>query len=789
MYPAFSAVFRHAGMAGCALALLAGATTMPARAGDAPSVSSPSRFHHPRKPSSRRDASPRRTVQQPPHETIMVVGTSSHPAAVNVHPAGQTTYSASRDAFGTHVGQSVADMVVTIPGVSFVAGNGPRDVVVSVRGSGDRQAYGMKNIQVLEDGFPMTQPDGTARSDLIDPHAYDGIDVFQGPASTVYGNYAINGAINFRTRQGADIHGVEIGSDFGSFGMINNYATLGLAGKKYDLAIFGSDVRGNGFIANSGYQTSTENLRLRVNLTSADRLIVKFVNNITDTYLPVRLSLAQYRANPFQSGCSDASHAAAGCASVSLLENGSYGTRVAVSPQAAGLGRFDRRTVAGLRWEHDVNASTTVRTQFTYDQRHIDQPTSPYAYTGPYDSYAGSSDVTNRSHVGGMDLTSFGGISFDDMDALSMVYNVTPAGHAHQGALSQSSWSHQWNAGLRFHEDLHFAPAWHLVVGLGGTYSGLHAAETLFTGSTAGTSQKVVTADRHFFNLAPEASLIYTPSRAWTLHTRVGTAYATPTTSNLFITPQGTYGNNTRLRSETSLGFDLGADWRPLPTLNLQATGFYEFYHNELVSQSAGVNTVGSYTFNAPASQHRGVEIGATWTPLPRALPGGRIMLSYTYDNQIYTSYTEVLSNTTILRALDRSGRSIPGVIPHFLNARFLYDQPDGPLEGVGGFVEVTWRSDYWLDNANILKAPGYDLLNLELHYDPPERFGFAHRLHGFFEIQNLANQTYIAGATNITDVLGANGHDAGASTLATRTGSIYAGSPRAFFGGVRIRF
>ncbi|GAN82489.1 hypothetical protein GHA01_11650 [Novacetimonas hansenii] len=720
-------------------------------------------------------------------ERITVIGTSHVPATLR--PAGQTTYSASRESFAGHVGQSVADMVVTIPGVSFVAGNGPRDVVVSVRGSGDRQAYGMKNIQVLEDGFPMTQPDGTARSDLIDPHAYDGVDVFQGPASTMFGNYAINGAINFRTRRGADIHGLEVGSDFGSFGMVNNYATLGLSGRKYDLVIFGSDVRGNGFIANSGYQTSTENLRLRVNLTPSDRLIVKFVNNITDTHLPVRLSLAQYTTNPFQSGCADASHAAAGCATVSLLSNGSYGARVATSPQAAGLGRFDRRTVAGVRWEHDINASTTVRTQFTYDQRHIDQPTSPYAYTGPYDSYAASSEVTNTAHPGRMALNSSGGISFDDLDGLSNVYNVAPGGHARQGALTQSSWSHQWNAGLHFQEDLQFARAWHLVVGLGGTYSGLEAQETLLTNSASGSTRRLVAADRHFFNLAPEAALTYAPSRNWTLHTRVGTAYATPTTSNLFITPQGTYGNNTRLKSETSLGFDLGAEWHPSSTINIQATGFYEFYRNELVSQSAGVNTVGAYTFNAPASQHRGVEVGATWTPLPRALSGARVMLSYTYDNQIYTRYTEVLSNSTMSRALDRSGNSIPGVIPHFLNARLLYDQPSGPLQGLGGYAEVTWRGDYWLDNANLLKAPGYALLNLELHYDPPARFGWIRHLHGFFEIQNVANQTYIAGATNITDVLASNGHNAGAAVLATRTGSIYAGSPRAFYGGVKVRF
>lgn len=720
-------------------------------------------------------------------EQVTVKGNSR--VSATTHPAGQTTYHSDRGNFGNQVGQSVADMVVTIPGVSFTQGNGPRDTVVSVRGSGDRQSYGLKNLQVLEDGFPMTQPDGTARADLIDPHAYAGVDVFEGPASTLYGNYAINGAINFRTRKGADIHGLEVGSDFGSFGMFNNYATLGLGNKHYDLMIFGSDVRGNGFIANSRYNTSTENVRLRVNLTSSDRLILKFVNNVTDAFLPVRLSLNQYRANPYQQGCYNAVNAATGCASVNLLVNGRYGTKEAMSPEAAGLGRFDRRTVVGLRWEHDFNERTIWRNQFTYDQRHIDQPTSPVAYVGPYNSYNASSDITNHARLGGKSLETFGGISFDYLDFGSQTYNIMPLGGATRGAMSSESYGHQWNLGARFQEDWHFAPNWHVVVGLGGTYSDIGATETLYSYSATGRDQRYITANRFYFNLAPEGALIYTPSKKWTFHTRVGTAYGTPSSSNLFITPQGQYGNNTQLKSQTNVGIDLGADWHPSSNMTIQATGFYEFYNNELVSQSAGVNTVGSYTFNAPASQHRGIVLGVEWKPLPTMLPGGRIKLSYTYDNQVYTNYTEVLSNSTVSRSFSRKGNYIPGVIPNFLNARFLYDQPDGALEGLGGYAEVTWRDSYWLDNANRLKAPGYALLNLEVHYNPPTRLGWAHRLHWYFEVQNVANQTYIAGATNISDSLQSNGQQATARMLMNSTGSIYAGSPRAYFGGVRIRF
>ncbi|NVN03577.1 TonB-dependent receptor [Asaia spathodeae] len=721
-------------------------------------------------------------------ETIQVTGQARGPATLS--PTGQTSYSAERKDFASHVAQSVADMLVTVPGASFLQGNGPRDTVVSIRGSGARQSYGLRNLQVSEDGFPVTQPDGTARADLIDPHAYEGVDVFQGPASTLYGNYAINGAINFRTRSGASIDGLELGSDFGSFGTFNNYMTLGAGNRVYDFMLFASDVRSDGFIANSQYATSTENMRLRVSLSSKDRLVLKFINNVTDAFLPLRLSLSQYRLNPYQQGCATAAGAAAGCGTVSLYRNGAYGAQTAVTPQQANLGRFDRRSIVGLRWEHDFTPRMFWRTQFTYDQRHVEQPTSTTSFVGPFNSYNVQTDLTRHDKLGTTPLTSFVGANFDYMDYGYQVYALLPQPGATRGSQTSTSYGHQWNIGLRFEEDWQFAPKWHVVIGLGGTQSDIGAVQTVFSHAATGTRAQYITANRRFFNLAPEASVVFAPDKAWTWHARLGTAYATPGYSSFFVTPQGNYGNNTQLKSQSSLGIDLGTEWHPSPSVNVQATGFYEFYRNELVSQSAGVNTqAGSYTFNAPASQHRGVELAATWQALPRSLPGAKLRLSYTYDNQIYTNYTEILSNSTLSRSFSRKGNLIPGVMPHFLNARVLYDQPSGIFEGLGGFAEVTWRSAFYIDNANLLKIPGYGLLNLEVHYDPPARLGWVHRLHSYLEVQNVANTVYAAGATTISDTLLANGQQAGAAMLATKTGSIYAGSPRAFFGGVRVRF
>ena len=106
---------------------------------------------------------------------------------------------------------SVNDLLRQSPGVSLKQGNGPRDYGISIRGSNARNGFAIRNIVIFEDGFPVTQPDGLSRSDLVDPHAYGGVDVWRGPSSAMFGNYATGGALNFRSRPGGEIDGIEYG--------------------------------------------------------------------------------------------------------------------------------------------------------------------------------------------------------------------------------------------------------------------------------------------------------------------------------------------------------------------------------------------------------------------------------------------------------------------------------------------------------------------------------------------------------------------------------------------------
>lgn len=717
-----------------------------------------------------------------------VVTVNGRSAVVTEAPIGQMQATVSREDFKSTPASNIGDVLALVPGVTFVQGNGPRDVRISIRGSSDRQSYGLRNAQIFEDGFPVTQPDGQGRADLTDPHAYSSVDVVEGPSSALYGNYATGGAINFHTRTGSEIQGLEVGADFGSFGYFNDYVTYGKGGSNYQVSGFLSNVRATQATSNSQYNTITANLLATVAITPTDRLTFKFINNDLDTNLSLRLSLAQYKLNPYQRSCQTYSSAAAaaGCGSATMYVNGFNGTTVSQTAVQAGFGRHDRRTIVGARWEHDFSPETTWLTQFVFDDRDINQPTSAYSYRGPYPSFNLMSNVVHH----GSRWNTFGGGFFNYENINSYTFNVMPGGAAALGGQTQTVFGKQWNTGFHGRAEYTWNPKWTLVAGLGGEYTDLQALATNYAYPTTGTPTNTkISGNRTYFNVAPELSVQYQPTSAWRLHARFGTGYGTPQATQLFVTPQGVSGNNTQLKTQKNYGIDVGAAVQLSRTLEATVSGFYEWFHNEQVTQSAGVS-LQSYTFNAPASQHRGIDAGFDWHPLPVSLSGIRTRVSYQYDNQVYVDYSEQLTSGTFSSSFNRNGNRIPGVQPSFLNARVLYDQPSGKLRGLGGFVETNWRDNYQLDNANLLKAPGYTLWNLDLHYDPPANHGRLSQLSFYFDVQNLTNKTYVASASNLSDSLNSStGVQNGAATLMTSTGSVYAGTPRASYGGVRMRF
>ncbi|ARO56580.1 TonB-dependent receptor [Methylorubrum zatmanii] len=716
-------------------------------------------------------------------------GVSGPPGAAALgieRPTGQVVTAIGREGtIANRPATSIGTVLLDSPGVTLRQGNGGRDVVISIRGNNARATGVTRNMVVLEDGFPVTQPDGASRFDLVDPRAYSRIDVFRGPQSALFGNFATGGALAFRTRTGREIDGYEIGVDAGSFGYLSNYFSVGGVSGPFEISLFASDVRANGYQDHSSYDTQTISLLASYTPSPDNRFTLKVINNEVTANIPARSSLDQFRINPYQRGCDAAATAAPGCTTFGLLANGAFGPRVPVTASEGAFRRNDRRTIIAGRWEHDIDAQTAWRVQVGFDERNYNQPFYTTSGRGSLPSYFVQTDLTRRGELFGLPAVGSVTLAYSAVDIAASVYNRAPYGGARLGTLIGLQEALQSNLGGRARLELELAPQWTAVAGLGAEESSINGRNRTFATTAAGTVSTLAQADRRFLNVAPELALVYRPDPDWALRGRVATGYATPSFSSMFVNATGLPGNNTDLKTQENLGFDLGTDFMPLPGLRLSLTGFYEFFHNEFVTQSPGAGLL-NYTFNAPASEHRGIEVGADWT----FAPGWRGVLAYTFDDQVYTDYVEQLSAAALTARFDRAGNRIPGVPAHQLLARIGYDVPAGALAGLGGFAEVVAQDGYFIDNANFLKVPGFAILNLNIHYAALLPNGYARRIDLYGEVRNVLDTTYVGSANPLANTLNAaTGAQNGRAALAGTTGSIFAGPPRTFVAGMKLSF
>ena len=108
----------------------------------------------------------------------------------------------------------------------------------------------------------------------------------------------------------------------------------------------------------------------------------------------------------------------------------------------------------------------------------------------------------------------------------------------------------------------------------------------------------------------------------------------------------------------------------------------------------------------------------------------------------------------------------------------------DGIYKGWGAYAEYQWHDGFYMENANLLEAPGYDTVDLNVHYATEFSSGPVRSFLACFEIRNVLDETYIGSANNITDTVTST-----PATLANASGSIYARAPQTYYGGMKVRF
>ena len=641
--------------------------------------------------------------------------------------------------------RTMKESLESLPGVVLRQANGPRDFSITIRGQGAKTTFAIRDIKMYEDGFIQTQSDGLSRLDIHDPWFMRSTEVTRGASSSLYDNYALGGMVHFRTRRGSDINGFESFISGGSYGYQKQAFAVGQQFENLDVSLFASNAAEDGYIKNSDYTTQTLNFNLRFKIDDKQNFYFKAITNWLDARVPTRLTQAQFNANDRQAG------GTGNCTATSCSDAEKLAQR-----------RLDRRTIVGGIYERQINANTVLTMEADYDVKDINQTFSQIS-DNVNPNYKHYTDLRHDGRFLDMPLRSYVGFFANQMEQEAQTFQNLADGGGTRGTLIQNSRGTIRNIGGRFREELEFVPKVVLAAGLGFEQSMLSVQTINYTN---GASPAPNSANRTYYNWAPEMTLSWKPAEAYRHWVRASTGYGIPGFNNLLRDPTtGLPGTNFDLKPQKNLNFELGTESKLTQTLTMQLVGFWTFFKDEIITQTISNNNTASV--NADSSQYRGIEAFYDWRPVS----GLRFSGAYTHVEAKYINFSDRLATGFLVR----DGKNVPNVPTDVLNTKVEYDHAS---TGWGGWVEGSYYNSYFLNNSNTFSIPSYVVANVNVHKNFELKNSWVRFAKFYLQLDNIADKKYATSG----QVIG--GETAGA---AAGQQAFFAGYSRAIYGGVTL--
>lgn len=174
----------------------------------------------------------------------------------------------------------------------------PGSYRLSLRGSLLRSPFGIRNIKIYVDDFPLTDAGGNTYLNLIDVKSIDGLEIYKGPEASTFG--ANTGGAVLIHSPSIDQNSIGLGASLGSYGLFKQNVSINQAFKNYRFNLT------QGYQKSDGYR---ENSTLKRNFIQTTqqwdynaRGIIKALIFASDLsyQTPGGLNAAQFALNPKQ---------------------------------------------------------------------------------------------------------------------------------------------------------------------------------------------------------------------------------------------------------------------------------------------------------------------------------------------------------------------------------------------------------------------------------------------------------------------------------------------------------
>ncbi len=632
---------------------------------------------------------------------------------------------------------NINDTFSKIPGVQAVSKNGGYDTRVYIRGAGVKSRYGVREIMVLRDGVPMTDPDSFTRFDFIDTQDIEQVEVTKGPGS-IYASGSAGGTIQILSKSVFDEQQNRVRVGVGSYNAKNLHLRVG------------GQIDENDFFSVTATHKESDNSWRYWNEFSSDQVSFKHGHIFSDdSTLETEFSYSK-----------------ADLQLPSSLTETEFATYQST-------GKVEDQTES--EWQHSGRYSEVFFFNTRYEKEFDGFTFKPQAYYTNWSHYHPVTFMINndsgQNHVVGADIafevpheingnkstflagaTARANITRDDekytyRDIATVVYDPPgPAGPVDQilytqsdrkGDLAATGKSDMYLYGFYLQEMMQLSEklSVDMMARLEKAKFKVHGNEII--AADWGTMSYTTT------DVAGEYSI----DRDFTLASyRLGTSYAFIPTTSAYATigysdqvPNESelqsnvlYGGATpipELESAKSTNYEIGLKHRDEKVF-IDMAAYYTVTKDDIVQVVVDQET--SYQ-NAGEVEKKGFELQAEYN----IVPSTKIGASYAYSRFKYKELTEWVRTGPTLNPVDRSGN----YLPHVPKNQYTLYASYGQKEGLQASVESqTWGS-YYTDNSNTAKHEGFKYVtNANLGYVTG-----AHRVNLF--VNNLFDKKYAVAA------------------------------------------
>lgn len=598
---------------------------------------------------------------------------------------------------------NVQQAIENIPGVIAESSSNSPSPKLVIRGAGLKARYGVREIMVIKDGVPMTDPDSFTRFDYIDMQDVSSIEVQKGPGSINASN-STGGVIQLITKSvfddksnrlkvgagndGQQNFNLKVGDKIGE----NDFASVTFSSRKidnnwrdnndFDSTQF-SLKHGHIFKDDSTLETelayTKSNMNLPSSMTAAEFEVFKQTgeqHNTSDIWQNSARNSEIYSINTkyekefgdftfkprFYFNTWDHYHPVTGFIN-DATDNNVFGTDLELDYKHK-LFSNDANFVSGITWKkdesndakkytyRDLNTTTTMRYDSTL-RRMVPITTINRTLTNERGDLAAKED-TDTTLYGLYAMETFKPADKLTADISARVDKLD----FDINSIDYITYNYSYNS-----------------------YSYL-------------TSPEKSNVDKSFTLLSTKAGLSYELTPTTNIYTSVAKANQAPTTSEI--------GTNENLNKTNSINYEIGLKNRSNDFMYDLA--LYQNNIKDEVVQIINSNSQSDYA-NAGETRKKGLEFNTAYNFTKNFQVGG----AYAYSDYIYKSFTETYYDSTLRRTVEasRNGNYLP-YIPTNQYSIFIAMNLDNGIKS--RITEKTYGS-YYMDNANSEKYSGYDLI------------------------------------------------------------------------------